>query len=67
MHNLKMGWFKRSKEGITTSTKEKREKPLKDCGKSVRTARQFSQLRKISKENYYVCDRCSHHERVGSQ
>ena len=60
-----MGWFKRSKEGITTSTKEKRETPeglwekCSNC-KTVFTAADL-------KKNFYVCDRCSHHERIGSE
>lgn len=60
-----MGWFKRNKEGITTSTKEKKETPeglwhkCSNC-KTVFTQADFE-------KNFYVCDRCSHHERIGSQ
>ena len=60
-----MGWFKRNKEGITTSTKEKKETPeglwqkCSNC-KTVFTHAEFV-------KNFYVCDRCSHHERIGSQ
>lgn len=59
-----MGWFKRNKEGITTSTKEKKETPeglwhkCSNC-KTVFTQADFQ-------KNFYVCDRCSHHERIGS-
>lgn len=60
-----MVWFKRNKEGITTSTKEKKETPeglwhkCSNC-KTVFTEQEFvNQL--------YVCDRCSHHERIGSK
>ena len=60
-----MGWFKRDKEGITTSTKEKKETPeglwhkCSNC-KTVFTESEFE-------KNFYVCDRCSHHERIGSK
>jgi acetyl-CoA carboxylase carboxyl transferase subunit beta len=60
-----MGWFKRDKEGITTSTKEKKETPeglwhkCSNC-KTVFTESEFV-------KNFYVCDRCSHHERIGSK
>lgn len=60
-----MVWFKRNKEGITTSTKEKKETPeglwhkCSNC-KTVFTEQDFiNQL--------HVCDRCSHHERIGSK
>ena len=33
-----MGWFKRIKEGITTSTKEKKE-TLKECGIIAQSAK----------------------------
>lgn len=60
-----MGWFKRNKEGITTSTKEKKETPeglwekCSNC-KTVFTHADFE-------KNFFVCDRCSHHERIGSR
>jgi acetyl-CoA carboxylase carboxyl transferase subunit beta len=60
-----MGWFKRNKEGITTSTKEKRETPeglwqkCSNC-KTIFAAEDL-------KKNFYVCDRCNHHERIGSE
>ncbi len=61
----KMGWFKRSKEGITTSTKEKRETPegLWEKCSNCKTIFAASDLEK----NFYVCDRCNHHERIGSE
>ena len=49
-----MGWFKRDKEGITTSTKEKKETPeglwhkCSNC-KTVFTESDFV-------KNFYVCD-----------
>lgn len=60
-----MAWFKRNKEGITTSTEDKKETPeglwvkCTKC-KTVFTADDF-------KKNSYVCNRCGHHERIGSE
>jgi acetyl-CoA carboxylase carboxyl transferase subunit beta len=60
-----MSWFKRNKEGITTSTSEKKETPeglwhkCPNC-KTVFTESDFA-------KNLYVCDRCSYHERIGSE
>jgi len=60
-----MAWFKRNKEGITTSTEDKKETPeglwvkCPKC-KTVYTADDF-------KRNSHVCNRCSHHERIGSE
>ncbi len=60
-----MAWFKRNKEGITTSTQDKKETPeglwvkCTKC-KTVFTADDF-------KKNSYVCNRCGHHERIGSE
>lgn len=59
-----MGWFKREKEGITTSTREKRETPegLWEKCSNCKTIFSSDDLEK----NAYVCDRCNHHERIGS-
>ena len=60
-----MGWFKRLKEGITTSTKEKKETPeglwykCPSC-KKINTAQEHA-------ANKYVCTECAHHERIGSK
>ena len=60
-----MSWFKRIKEGITTSTKEKKETPeglwykCPSC-KNIQPSKEHS-------DNYYVCTRCNFHERIGSQ
>ena len=60
-----MSWFKRNKEGITTSTSEKKETPeglwvrCSNC-KTLFTSDDFA-------KNSFVCDRCSHHERIGSE
>jgi acetyl-CoA carboxylase carboxyl transferase subunit beta len=59
-----MGWFKRIKEGITTSTKEKKETPeglwykCPGC-KKINTTNDHA-------SNKYVCNSCGHHERIGS-
>ncbi|MBA2613609.1 MAG: acetyl-CoA carboxylase carboxyltransferase subunit beta [Bacteroidetes bacterium] len=60
-----MGWFKRLKSGITTSTKEKKETPeglwykCPSC-KKINTAQEHA-------ANKYVCIECAHHERIGSK
>lgn len=60
-----MGWFKRLKEGITTSTKEKKETPeglwykCPSC-KKIHTVKDHS-------DNQYVCSECGYHERIGSK
>lgn len=60
-----MGWFRRKTEGITTSTKDKKETPeglWYKCPKcqTVVTSEDHT-------KNYYICDRCSYHERIGSE
>lgn len=60
-----MGWFKRLKEGITTSTKEKKETPeglwykCPSC-KKIHTAQDHA-------NNKHVCSECGYHERIGSK
>jgi acetyl-CoA carboxylase carboxyl transferase subunit beta len=58
-------WFKRNKEGITTSTSEKKETPEGLWHKCPNCKTVFTQADFI--KNSYVCDRCSHHERIGSE
>lgn len=59
-----MAWFKRYKEGITTSTNDKMDVPqglwvrCSNC-KTLYTTDDLMR-------NSYVCDRCSHHERIGA-
>lgn len=59
-----MGWFRRLKEGITTSTQEKKETPdgiwhkCRECKETSRT--------KELRANLYVCPHCGYHERIGS-
>lgn len=60
-----MSWYKRDKEGITTSTKHKKETPdgvwhqCKHCKHTV--------THRVLFENLKVCPNCGHHERIGSQ
>lgn len=60
-----MSWFKRNKEGITTTTSEKKEVPegLWSRCSNCKTLFTMGDLEK----NNYVCNRCSHHERIGSE
>jgi len=62
-----LSWFKRIKEGITTSTREKKETPEglwvkcpgKECGNVIPTSE--------NEENLWVCVNCGHHQRIGSR
>jgi acetyl-CoA carboxylase carboxyl transferase subunit beta len=60
-----MSWFKRIKEGITTTTNEKKETPeglwykCPSC-KNIQPSKEHS-------ENFYVCVKCGYHERIGSE
>ncbi|MEO8590796.1 MAG: acetyl-CoA carboxylase, carboxyltransferase subunit beta [Flavobacteriales bacterium] len=60
-----MGWFTRVKEGITTSTEEKKETPeglwykCPEC-KEVMTSEDHE-------DNLWVCSKCQHHEKIGSE
>jgi acetyl-CoA carboxylase carboxyl transferase subunit beta len=60
-----MSWFKRISEGITTSTKEKKETPeglwykCPSCKTIVPSNDHANQL--------YVCGSCNFHERIGSK
>ncbi len=60
-----MSWFKRLKEGITTSTKDKKETPeglwykCPSC-KKIHT----TEAHRLSK---FVCDSCGYHEKIGSE
>lgn len=60
-----MSWFKRSKEGITTSTKDKKETPEGIWSKCSRCKTLFTA--EDLQRNAWVCDRCSNHERIGSE
>ena len=60
-----MSWFKRIKEGITTSTTEKKETPeglwhkCPSC-KHIVPSKEHGQKK-------YVCDQCGYHDRIGSE
>ena len=60
-----MSWFKRSKEGITTTTKNKKDAPdglwykCPIC-KEASTMKEF-------RENFYKCPKCDYHSRIGSR
>ncbi|MCO6461069.1 MAG: acetyl-CoA carboxylase carboxyltransferase subunit beta [Saprospiraceae bacterium] len=60
-----MSWFKRLKEGIQTTTKNKKETPdglwykCKEC-KEASTMKEF-------RENFYKCPKCDYHARIGSK
>jgi len=59
-----MGWFKRIKEGITTSTHEKKETPdglWSKCPKckTIVTTEEHA-------ENLHCCINCNYHSRIGS-
>ncbi len=60
-----MSWFKRIRSGILTSTEEKKETPeglwykCPSCKNIMRTEEHAEQL--------WVCQNCSHHDRIGSE
>jgi acetyl-CoA carboxylase carboxyl transferase subunit beta len=60
-----MGWFKRIKEGIQTSTKDKKETPEGLWYKCPTCNTVVSMDEHI--ENMWVCGECSHHDRIGSE
>ena len=60
-----MSWFKRLKDGIQTATKFKKETPdgvwhkCDNCGELT--------IFKDLVENCYICPKCDHHTRIGSE
>ena len=60
-----MSWFKRIKEGITTSTKDKKETPEGLWYKCSSCKKIFTTREHI--ENFYVCPNCNFHDRIGSE
>ncbi len=60
-----MSWFKRNKEGITTSTQEKKETP-EGLWQKCSNCKTLFTVEDLIKNNY-VCDRCQNHERLGSE
>lgn len=59
-----MGWFKRLKDGIITSTKEKKEAPDGLWYKCKRCKE--ASTNKEMKENFLKCPKCNYHVRIGS-
>ena len=59
-----MGWFKRIKEGITTSTHEKKEMPDGLWGKCPKCKNIATT--KEHKQHLYCCSNCNFHSRIGS-
>ncbi len=59
-----MGWFTRTKEGITTSTEEKKETPeglwykCPECSEIMTS--------EDHENNLWVCAKCQYHEKIGS-
>ncbi len=60
-----MSWFTRKKEGITTSTSDKKETPEGYWVKCTNCKTLFT-AQDLAKNNG-VCDRCSHHERLRAE
>ena len=60
-----MSWFTRKKEGITTSTSDKKETPEGYWVKCTNCKTLFT-AQDLAKNNG-VCDRCSHHERLSAE
>lgn len=59
-----MGWFKRNKEGITTSTKDKKETPeglWHKCSK----CKVIVSVEDHAK-NLWVCQNCGHHDKINA-
>ena len=60
-----MSWFKRLKEGIQTSTKNKKEAP-EGVWYNCTNCKQTSTAKEL-KENFYKCPKCDFHTRIGSR
>ena len=59
-----MGWFKRLKDGIITSTKDKKEAP-DGLWYKCESCKEASTIKEI-KENFHKCPKCNYHIRIGS-
>ena len=59
-----MGWFKRLKDGIITSTKDKKEAPDGLWYKCT-NCKEASTIKEV-KENFHKCPKCNYHIRIGS-
>lgn len=62
---MEMAWFKRYKDGIQTSTKDKKETPEGLWYKCPRC--QTVVTMDDHRANFFICERCSFHERIGSE
>ena len=60
-----MGWFKREKQGISTSTADKKETPEGLWYKCPKCKTVVSS--EDHKKNLHVCNVCSHHERISAK
>ncbi|WMX16586.1 MULTISPECIES: acetyl-CoA carboxylase, carboxyltransferase subunit beta [unclassified Aureispira] len=60
-----MGWYKRDKDSITTSTSQKKETP-DGIWHQCNACKTTSTVKDLV-ENLYVCPSCNQHERIGSQ
>ncbi len=58
-------WFKRIKRGITTPTADKKETPEGLWSKCL-SCNHISTSAEL-KENLYICTKCKHHHRIGSE
>jgi acetyl-CoA carboxylase carboxyl transferase subunit beta len=63
--DLKMGWYKREKDGITTATSQKKETP-DGIWHQCASCKETSTVKDLV-DNLYVCPCCNQHERIGSQ
>src|SRR4051794_19422559 len=61
----KSRWFRRIKKGILTSTSEKKETPEGLWSKCPEC--NFISTSADLRENLYVCPKCGHHHRIGSE
>ena len=61
----KSSWFKRIKKGITTATNDKKEVPdgLWELCPECKYTCTITEL----EEHYFVCPKCEHHHRIGSE
>lgn len=61
----KNSWFKRKKRGILTSTKEKKDAP-EGLWSKCPSCNHIGTIEDLS-ENSFVCMKCEHHHRIGSE
>ncbi len=59
-----MGWFKRLKDGIITSTKDKKEAP-DGLWYKCKNCKEASTMKEV-KEVFHKCPHCNYHIRIGS-